>query len=123
MLQRELQVSSPTFALKNPVRDKWTQQPHPAEDRSSRAGPTDAAHAPRFQPAACGEDLKAILDQPVYVQKGPSPGEVPAVMCHSFALKVDLFNAFSGIFFIMVSLGHYAMIQSGQIDINIGGCS
>lgn len=102
MLQRELQVSSPTFTLKNPVRDKWTQQPHPAEDRSGRAGPTDAAHAPRLQPAACGEDLRAILVQPVDVQKGPSLGEIPAVMFHSFALRVYLFKAFSGIFFFMV---------------------
>lgn len=57
MLQRKLQVSSSAFALKNPVRDKWAQQSHPAKDGSSRAGPTDAAHAPRTQPAACGKDL------------------------------------------------------------------
>lgn len=57
MLQRKLQVPSSTSTLENPVRDKWTQQSHPAEDSSSRAGPTDAAHDPRTQPAACGEFL------------------------------------------------------------------
>lgn len=57
LLKRKLQVSSSTFTLKNPVRDKRTQQSYPAEDSSSRAGPTDAAHDPRTQPAACGEVL------------------------------------------------------------------
>lgn len=61
MLERKLQVSSSTFALKNPIGDKWTQQPHPAEDSSSCDGPADAAYAPRTQPAACGKGLTAIL--------------------------------------------------------------
>lgn len=57
MLKRKLQISSSTFTLKNPVRDKWAQQSHPAEDSSSRAGPADAAHDPRIQSAACGNAL------------------------------------------------------------------
>lgn len=57
MLKRKLQVPSSTFTLKNPVRDKWAQQPHPAEDCSSRACPADAAHDPWTQPAACGKVL------------------------------------------------------------------
>lgn len=57
MLKRKLQVSSSTFTLKNPVRDKWAQQPHPAKDSSSCACPTDAAHDPRTQHAACGKVL------------------------------------------------------------------
>lgn len=55
MLKRKLQVSSPTFTLKNPVGDKWAQQPHPPEDGSGRARPTDAADDPGAQPAVCGK--------------------------------------------------------------------
>lgn len=57
MFKRKLQVPSSTFALKNPAGDKWAQQPHPAEDSSSHVGSTDAAHAARTQPAACGKGL------------------------------------------------------------------
>lgn len=65
MLKRKLQVSPSTFALKNPVRDKWAQQSHTAEDSSSCDGPTDAAHAPRTQPAACSKGFIVILVQSI----------------------------------------------------------
>lgn len=63
MLKRKLQVPPSTFTLKNPARDKWAQQSHPAEDSSSRACPTDAAHDPRTQSAACGEVLTVIREE------------------------------------------------------------
>ena len=61
MLERKLQVSSSTFALKNPAGDQRAQQSHSAEDGGGHAGTTDAVHDPWDQHAACGE-MPALIE-------------------------------------------------------------